>query len=284
MHQVLMRTTVRSIRHVPQRVLLVIALAIPTAWLLAGVGAAGAQSSAAAVAPTGQLRVAVNIGNSVLALKDPATGEVRGVTVDLGRALAAKLGVPVALVEYPNVARIVDGARSGEWDIAFLANDPTRAGDMDFTPTYMEVEDTYLVPTGSPIRTTADADRPGLRIAVPSRSAPDVFLSKTLKQASLVRGETTAAAFELLRSGQADAFAADRNSFATVTAGLDGYRALDDYFLAVPMAIAVPKGQANALATVSAFLEEAKAAGDVQRAIERAHLRGVRVAPAAAGK
>jgi polar amino acid transport system substrate-binding protein len=146
------------------------------------------------------------------------------------------------------------------------------------------VEDTYLVPTGSPIHTTADADRPGIRIAVPSRSAPDVFLSSRLKQASLVRGDTEAATFELLRTGQADAFAATRNSFATFTAGLNGYRALDDYFLAVPMAIAVPKGRANALATVSAFLEEVKASGDVQRAIERANLRGVRVTPTSATK
>jgi polar amino acid transport system substrate-binding protein len=284
MHQILVRTTLRSIQPTPQRTLLIAVLAIHTVWLLAGAGTASAQSGAAAVAPTGQLRVALNVGNPVLAVKDTTTGEVHGVTVDLGRALAVRLRVPVALVEYPNVARIVDGAWSGAWDIAFLAIDPARAGDMDFTPTYMEVEDTYLVPTDSPIHTTADADRPGIRIAVPSRSAPDVFLSSRLQQALLVRGDTEAAALELLRTGQADAFAANRNSFATFTAGLAGYRALDDYFLAVPMAISVPKGRANALATVSAFLEEAKVAGDVQRAIEQAHLGGVWVTPAAAAK
>jgi polar amino acid transport system substrate-binding protein len=284
MQQVLGKTTLRNIQRAPQRALLIAALAIHVIWLLAGMSAASAQSGAAAVAPTGQLRVVLNIGNPVLASKDPATGEVHGVTVDLGRALATKLGVPVVLVEYPNVARIVEGARSGAWDIAFLAINPARAGDMDFTPPYMEVEDTYLVPTASPIRTTADADRPSIRIAVPSRSAPDIFLSGRLKQASLVRGDTEAAAFELLRTGQAEAFAANRNSFVTFTAGLTGYRALDDYFLAVPMAIAVPKGRTNALATVSAFLEEAKASGDVQRAIERANLRGVQVTPASATK
>src|SRR5262252_333947 len=182
---------------------LVSVLAIQYPWLLAGVSAVGAQSGASALAPTGQLRIALNVGNPVLAVKDTATGEVRGVTVDLGRALAAKLGVTVALIEYPNVARIVDGARSGLWDIAFLAVDPARAGDTDFTPPYMEVEITYLVPTGSPIRTTADADRPGLRIAVPSRSTADLFLSSVLKRATLVRGETEAHTFEMLRTGQA---------------------------------------------------------------------------------
>lgn len=149
---------------------------------------------------------------------------------------------------------------------------------MDFTPAYMEVENTYLVPAASNIRTTADADRPGIRIAVPARSAPDAFLSSRLKHASLIRGETEAGAFELLRAGKADAFAANRNSFARFTHGLAGYRALDDYFLAVPMAIAVPKGRDDALAAVSHFLEESKISGDVQRAIERANLRGVRAA------
>lgn len=274
----------RSIRRALKRALLVSVPAIYTAWLLAGVSSVGAQSGASAVAPTGQLRVALNVGNPVLAVKDTATGELRGVTVDLGRALAAKLGVAVALIEYPNVARIVDGARSGLWDIAFLAVDPARAGDTDFTPPYMEVEITYLVPTGSPIRTTADADRPGLRIAVPSRSTADLFLSSVLKRATLVRGETEARTFEMLRTGQAEAFAANRNSFETFTAGLEGYRALDDYFYTVPHAIGVPKGQSLALAMVSAFLEEAKASGDVQRAIARANLRGVRVAPTSTTK
>ncbi len=223
----LVRAISTGIRQALRRAPLIAALTIHTVWLLAGVGAASAQSGAAAVAPAGRLLVALNVGNPVLAVKDPATGEIRGVTVDLGRALAVKLGVPVVLVEYSSVARIVDGARSGAWDIAFLAIDSARAGDLDFTPPYMEVEDTYLVPTDSPIHTAADADRPGIRIAVPSRSAPDLFLSSRLKQASLVRGETEAAAFELLRTGQADAFAANRNSFATFTAGLNGYRALD---------------------------------------------------------
>src|SRR6478672_10323457 len=103
MQHAFMRSTVRAIHHVPHRVLIVVTLAFHIAWLLVGAGTAGAQSGAAAVAPTGQLRVAVNVGNPVLAVKDAASGEVRGVAVDLGRALAAKLGVPVALVEYPSV-------------------------------------------------------------------------------------------------------------------------------------------------------------------------------------
>src|SRR5262249_53648296 len=148
--------------------------------------------------------------------------------------------------------------------------DPARAADVDFTPAYMEVEDTYLVPADSPIRAVADADRPGVRIAVPNRSAPDLYLTGALKQATLVRADTEVAAFALLRSGRADAFAANRSSFAAFTAGVPGYRALPDHFLDVPMAVAVRKGRPAALAAVSGLLEELKASGAVQGAIDRA--------------
>ncbi len=224
----------------------------------------------------------MNLGNRYLVVKDPRTGELRGVTVDLTRALAAKLGVPVTLIEYATVGAVVDGARSGAWDIAFLAVDAARA-DMEFTQPYMEVDNAVLVPAGSPIRALADIDRPGLRIAVPGRSAPDLLLTRTLKHATLVRGETETRAFEMFRAGQADAIASGRHALLTL-AGDAGYRALDETLLAVPHAIAVPKGRPEALETVARFVEEAKASGDVARAIARAGLRGVSVAPATGQK
>jgi polar amino acid transport system substrate-binding protein len=224
----------------------------------------------------------MNLGNSYLVAKDRGTGELRGVTVDLSRALAAKLGVPVTLIEYQNVGAVVDGARSGAWDIAFLAVDSARS-DMDFTPAYMEIDNSLLVPASSAIRTLADIDRPGLRIAVPGRSAPDLFLTRTLKHATLVRGETVVRAFEMFRAGQADAIAAGRHSLLTL-AGEAGYRALEEPLLLVPHAVAVPKGRAGVLEAVTRFVEEAKASGEVARAIARAGLRGVSVAPAAAIK
>jgi polar amino acid transport system substrate-binding protein len=199
------------------------------------------------------------------------------VTVDLSRALAARLGVPVMLVEYRNAGAVVDGARSASWDIAFLAVDAARAG-MDFSPPYMEVDNAVLVPNSSAIRTLADIDRPGVRIAVPARSAPDLFLTRTLKHATLVRGETETLAFEMFRGGQADAIASGRHALLTL-AGDAAYRALDEPVLRVPHAIAVPNGRAEALKTVTRFLEEAKASGEIARAIERAGLQGVRVAP-----
>jgi polar amino acid transport system substrate-binding protein len=221
----------------------------------------------------------MNLGNSIVVVKDSVAGELRGIGVELARALAARLGVPATLVEYRNAGAIVDSARTGAWDIAFLAVDPAR-GDVEFTPAYMEVENGYLVPTASAIRTNADIDRPGIRVAVPGRSAPDLFLARTLKHATLVRGDTEMAAFSIFRSGEADVIAAARHSFAMF---LDGgqYRALDKSLLLVPHAIAVPRGRRAALETAKAFVEEAKASGDIARAIVRANLRGVRLAASA---
>ena len=243
---------------------------------------AEAQGSSSEVAPTGRFCAAMNLGNSYLVVKDSGTGELRGVTVDLSRALAAKLGVSVTLVEYRNVGAVVDSARSGVWDIAFLAVDVARS-DVDFTPPYMEVDNTVLLPASSTIRTLADIDRPGLRIAVPGRSAPDLLLTRTLKHATLVRGETELRAFDIFRAGQADAIASGRDSLLTLAAGA-GYRALEEPLLLVPHAIALPKGRTGALEAVTLFIEEAEASGEVARAIARAGLRGVSVAPAAGVK
>jgi polar amino acid transport system substrate-binding protein len=245
--------------------------------------AAQAENIRSAVAPTGKLRAAINIGNANLAAKEAQTGELRGVAVDLSRSFASRLGLPVVLVEYRNVGAIVDHARSGAWDIAFLAVDPART-ELDFSPSYMEVENGCLVPAASSIQSAEDIDRIGVRIAVPARSAPDLFLSRTLKQATLVRRDTERAAFEAFRGGEADVIATARSAFLVLTAAAPGYRELPELLLAVPHSIAVPKGETEALAAVSAFVEQAKASGEVARAIADSNLIGLRVAPAASVK
>jgi polar amino acid transport system substrate-binding protein len=230
---------------------------------------------------TSGLRAALNLGNPTLVTKDPATGKARGVTVDLGRALAARLGVSLVAVEYPNVAGILEGLRSNAWDVAFLGVDPARAVEVDFTAAYMDVDNTYLVASDSVMRSVADVDRVGVRIAVPTWSAPDLFLTRELQHASLVRGDTPETLIALLTSGQADAFAADRATLLNVTARFTGWHILDGRFLAVQHALAVPKGDALMLASVQTFVEQAKRSGLVQHAIQRAGLHGVHVAPAA---
>lgn len=233
------------------------------------------------LAPAGTLRVALNVGNSALVTRDSASGTLSGVTVDLGRSLASRLGVPFVPVLYPNVGAIIVASQADEWDVAFLAIDRQRANVIDFTPAYMDVDNTYLVPSSSPIRCIGDADKSGVRIAVPARSAPDLYLSRTLQRATLVRANTEEAACQLLAVNQAEACAASRQQLLQLRDALKGTRVLDGRFLIVEHALGVRKGRHAALAFVKEFIEQAKTSGAVRAAIERAGLRGVDVAPAA---
>ena len=169
-----------------------------------------AASAQAPDLPTGRLRVGFDLGNVAFASQDPATGELRGVTVDLGRALAARLGVPFEPVVYENGAQLTAALRTGAFDVTHQPLDSEPAAGLDFGPVIVEVDNTYLVLGDSPIRRAADADRPGVRITASRGGAPGLFLERNLKQATLVLADTGAAAFELLRAGQADAYAANR--------------------------------------------------------------------------
>ena len=135
----------------------------------------------------GRLRVGLGLGTPALAIKDPATGEVRGPALDLARALAARIGIELLPVEYPRPGAVMEGVRTNAWDVAFLVIDPARAAEADFSPPYMQSDFTYLVPAGSSIRNIADVEQPGVRIAVARGDASDLHLSRTLKRAELVR-------------------------------------------------------------------------------------------------
>jgi len=233
------------------------------------------------LARSGTLRAGINYGNFILATKDAATGESRGVAIDLTRELAQRLGVPVELVAYGSVAAMVDAAKTGAWDIAFLGIDPAREGDIGFTAAYLEIEATYLVPGGSPLRAVADVDRQGVRVAAPARANYELFLSRNLKAAQLVRAPNADAAFELLATGKVDALAGLAQALIGLVDKLPGSRMLDGQFMKVPQAVGVPRGRDAGLAYLRGFVEEAKASGLVGRAIDRIGARGVSVAPRA---
>ena len=159
----------------------------PVLCLLAVLGACGSVPTTPPVvisdlAPTGKLRAAINFGNPILAVKDPATGEPRGVSVDLSRELGRRLGVPVELVTYESAGKVVDGRKSGAWDVAYVAIDPARATELHFTRAYVVIEGAYLVPESSSIRSNAEVDRPGVRVVVGAGSAYDLFLSRELSR------------------------------------------------------------------------------------------------------
>lgn len=227
-------------------------------------------------------KVRVGLGLSPLgATKDPATGELKGVAVDLARALAARLGAALVPIEYPSPPKVLDGLETGAWDVGIFALDPSRRDQVDFSPPYLQVDSTYLVPPESKIRTVADADQPGIRIAVARNGVEEIALRGTLKNAQLVVADTTPAGLELLRTGGADALGSSRTTLLQMSARLPGARVLDDRFGVIQVAMAVPKGRAGRAAYVDEFIEEAKASGLVQRAIERAGLHGAEVAPPA---
>jgi polar amino acid transport system substrate-binding protein len=236
------------------------------------------------LAPTGTLRIAINYGNAVLATQDRNTGELRGITVDLGREIGRRTGLPVELVAYPSVGKIVDDAKAGTWDIAFLAIDPARANDIAFTAAYMEVENTYLVPPGSSLKSIADVDRAGIRIAVPERYVPDLYLSRTLKNATLVRVVNPDEALALLVSGKVDAYASSMERLLELMDKLPGARILEGRFLAIQHAMGILKTRENGLAYLRAFIEDAKASGLIDQEITKIGIRGVRVAPLASAR
>jgi polar amino acid transport system substrate-binding protein len=238
-------------------------------------------SARAELAPTGTLRAGINYGNVILAQKDPATGESRGVAIDLARELGRRLGVSVSIVAYDSVGTMVDGAKAGAWDIAFLGSDPARAAEITFTAAYVELEATYLVPAGSPLRAAAEVDREGVRVAAPARANYELYLSRSLARAQLVRAPDANAAFDLLASGKVDALAGLTQALIGLNAKLPGSRLLDGRFMAVQQSVGTPKGRDAGAAYLRGFVEEAKASGLVARAIEKTGARGVSVAPKA---
>jgi polar amino acid transport system substrate-binding protein len=236
-----------------------------------------------ALAPSGKLRVGLLDGNSVHALRNPATGEIKGVSHDLGKALAERLGVPFEPILYPTIAAVLEGAKAGAWDVSFIGMNTERSKYLDFTATHLEVEYGYLVPAASKLAAVADVDRPGVRVAVVAKGSPDAFLTGALKSATLVRTpaiDGANGALALLGSQKADAIGGLKPNMYSVSAKLPGSRVLDGRPGAETAALAIPKGRsAAALDYARRFVEEAKSDGTVKAAIERAGLRGLVVAP-----
>ena len=261
-----------------------------TRWLMATIagllltGCAGMHTTPTpetrqALAPTGKLRVGLQLGNPLNMVRDPVSGETKGVAFDLGNELARRLGVPFEPVLYPSIGALLDGGRSGAWDVAYIGFSPERAKEWDFTALHLEVEFGYLIPGGSAVSTMADVDRPGIRVAVQEKSGPDIFFTRLLKNAALIRAPSNPAAFEALKSGSADVMGGLKPLLFEMSNQLPGSRVLDGRPGVDPHAMAMPKGRDRGAAYARQFIEDAKAQGFVKAAIEKAGLRGVSVAP-----
>lgn len=238
-------------------------------------------SLATAVAPTGTLRAAINFGNPILAVKDAATGAPRGVSVDLARELGRRLGVPVELVLYPAAGKVVDGLKAGEWDVGFVAIDPVRAADMDYTAPYLIIEGAYLVPQSSPIKQNADVDRDGVRVVVGAGSAYDLYLTRELKRARIIRASTSPAVVDTMVAQSVEVAAGVKQQLEADARRIPGVRLLEGRFMVINQAMAAPKGRSEGARYLARFIEEMKASGFVAAALQRHRIEGAAIAPPA---
>jgi polar amino acid transport system substrate-binding protein len=233
-------------------------------------------------APTGKLRAALNLGNSVLVQKD-ASGEVRGVTVDLARELAKRLGVPLEFTQFEAAGKVFEALKTGAWDIAFLAVEPVRAAEIDFTAPYVIIEGTYMVLKDSPLKAIADVDRPGVRIAVGRGSAYDLYLTRTLKNAELVRAATGGgrAMIDLFFAEKLEVAAGVKQPLVAYAKTDPNVRVMDGRFMEIQQAMGTPKGREAAAKYLRGFVEEMKASGFVAEALKRSNQPDAAVAPPA---
>ena len=253
--------------------------------LCAGTLSASAQGAPPEVvnelAPGGKLRAAINLTNSVLAQENPG-GDPKGISVDLARELAKRLGVPVELPIYRGAGTVFADAKSGKWNVAFFAIEPVRAAEVDFTAPYVLIEGGYAVPKDSPIKTIADADREGNRIAVGQGSAYDLFLTRTLKQAKLVRATAgDGSYFRIFLADKLEAIAGVKPVVVAWAKEQPSVRVIDGAFMEIRQAMGTPKGRSEAtLRYLRGFVEEMKASGFVADALKRSNQPDAAVAPA----
>jgi len=235
------------------------------------------------LAPTGKLRVAIAVApapSALYAIKDEATGQYRGVTVELGSALAKKLGVPVEFLPHLASGEIQNSAASGKWDVTFMPVDEERRKFVDFGNAYHLLQSTYLVAPASRLTKVEDANAAGIRIGGVADTATFRAAQRTAPNATFVTLPGVEAAVASMKAGEIDCIALSRESLSGLAAKIPGSRILDGGFLNSSTAVAVPKGKPEALAYVSQFVEDAKASGLVRKAFDAMNLQNSQVAPA----
>lgn len=230
------------------------------------------------LAPTGKIRAAINVGNIVLAKAGEGGGDPSGITVDLARELGKRLGVAVEFVVFDSAGKVSEVANKDVWDICFLAIEPARAAEVEFTAPYVLIEGTYLVKADSALQKVEDVDAPGLRIGVNVGAAYDLFLTRSLKAATLLRAPHGASMFDLFEAGEVDVAAGVRQPLDIYARSHSDVRVMPGRFMEIRQAMAASKGKLAAQKYLAAFIDEMKATGFVAAAIKR-HGQAAAVAP-----
>lgn len=233
------------------------------------------------LAPTGKLRISINLGNIVLAQKNPTTGELGGVSVELSRELGKRMNVPVDYVTFDAAGKAFEALKAGQIDVIFLAIEPVRANEIEFTAPYVLIEGNFLVAADSKFKTNADLDQPGIKIAVAKGAAYDLFLSRTQKNATLLRTGTGPEAMQKFVDEKLDAAAGVKQALSKFAAGKPNLRLIEERFMAIEQAMGTPKGRVAGADYLRGFIEEMKANGFVAAALARSNQPDAIVAPAA---
>lgn len=238
-----------------------------------------------AFAPTGTLRASINLGNPILANRDATSGEPVGVSIDLARALAQRLGLALELLVFDTAAKSVEAVTQEQADIGFFAIDPLRGEGISFTAAYVLIEGSYMVPDASAIQSNEEVDQPGIRVTVGKGSAYDLFLSRELKRAEIVRAPSSPAVVDVFVAQGLDVAAGVKQQLQADAGRYPGLRLLPGRFMVIQQAMGVPKGRGAAAAEcLREFVEDMKASGFVAQALARHGIQGASVAPPAQGQ
>lgn len=230
------------------------------------------------LAPSGKLRIGLNYSNFLIVSGDDPDGEPRGIAPELGRELARRSGLPFEFVKFDAAGKLFDAVKAAQCDVGFLGAEPQRAAEVEFSPAYLELPVTFLVPSGSSIKAIGDIDREGVRVSVSDRSAYDLFLTRTLKKAKIVRTPGIPASYDTFVREKLEALAGLKPRLVEEQARLPGSRILEGEVTSVQQAVGAPKGREAAAKYLREFVAEVKRSGLVARAIEKYNVRGVRVA------
>jgi len=233
-----------------------------------------------AFTPTGKLRASINLGNPILANRDAVTGEPVGVSIDLARAFAARLGVGIELVVFDTAGKSVDAVTQEQADIGFFAIDPLRGEGISFTAPYVLIEGSYMVPQGSSIQSNEEVDRPGHRVTVGKGSAYDLYLSRELRQAQIVRAPSSPTVVDVFVAQGLEVAAGVRQQLEGDARRFPGLRLLPGRFMVIQQAMGTPKGRGTEAAELlRQYVEDMKASGFVAGALARHGIQGASVAP-----
>lgn len=232
-------------------------------------------------APTGKIRVSINLGNPILAKRENCTGRLFGVSVDLANELSNRLGIEAELLAFDAAGKAVEAMRAGMVDIGFFAIDPARSQGIQFTPPYVQIEGAYLVRDGSPLRHNADVDMTGTRVAVGAGSAYDLFLTRALKNAQIVRASTSPAVVDFFLEKNLDVAAGVKQQLEADAQRVGGTRLIPGCFMVIHQAMGLPASRSEeAVAYLASFIEEMTASGFILQALARHRIEGAVVAPA----